>query len=145
MKTLFDSSVLVAALVAPHPMHAIALPWLQRAPAGEFEWFVSTTTLAETYAVFTATPFKPRISPATARTLIDHNIRPSAIVVALDEADYIETLDRIANFGLVGGIVYDALIARAAAKVGVARLFTFNVKDFVRVWPEGVSVIQAPP
>ena len=41
MKILFDTSVLVAAIVEPHPMHGRALPWLQRAKAGEFDSEVS--------------------------------------------------------------------------------------------------------
>ena len=56
MKTLFDTSVLVAAVVEPHPMHVRALPWLQRAKAGEIDFFVASHTLAELYAVLTTLP-----------------------------------------------------------------------------------------
>jgi predicted nucleic acid-binding protein len=42
MRVLFDTSVLVAALVQAHPRHSHALPWLQRAKAGEFKYLVSS-------------------------------------------------------------------------------------------------------
>jgi predicted nucleic acid-binding protein len=47
VKVLFDTSVLVAALVEAHPMHARALPWLQRAKAGEIAMVVVSHSVAE--------------------------------------------------------------------------------------------------
>jgi hypothetical protein len=44
----------------------------------------------------------------------------------------------------VGGIVYDALIAKVAEKSKVERLLTLNIKHFKRVWPEGDSIIATP-
>ena len=46
--------------------------------------------------------------------------------------------------GLSGGVIYDALIARAAEKAGAERLLTLNGADFRRVWPEGESLILVP-
>ena len=63
MRTLFDTSVLVAACIEGHPKHERALPWLSKAKAQEFEFVVSSHTLAELYAVLTTLPVKPRISP----------------------------------------------------------------------------------
>ncbi len=34
MKVLFDTSVLVAAMVEVHPMHGRSIPWLRRAREG---------------------------------------------------------------------------------------------------------------
>lgn len=50
----------------------------------------------------------------------------------------------MANLGLSGGSVYDALIARSAQKSQVDRLLTLNVDDFKRVWPEGIEKITLP-
>jgi predicted nucleic acid-binding protein len=63
MRTLFDTSVLVAAFIEGHPKHERALPWLSKAKAQEFEFVVSSHTLAALYAVLTTLPVKPRISP----------------------------------------------------------------------------------
>lgn len=62
-KVLFDTSVLVAALVKPHPAHTRAFPWLKKAKSGELTMIVSSHTLAEIYAVLTTLPVSPRITP----------------------------------------------------------------------------------
>jgi predicted nucleic acid-binding protein len=144
MKVLLDTSVLVAAVVQAHPMHGRALPWLARARRGEFQLFVASHTLAEMYAVLTTLPVRPRISPGTASRLVFENVARPARVVALTAADYRTTIMQLARGGFSGGIVYDALIARAARKAHVDQLVTLNAEDFRRLWPEGVREI-APP
>lgn len=42
MKILFDTSVIIAAIVEPHPLHPIAFPWLKRAKSREFDLFVAS-------------------------------------------------------------------------------------------------------
>ena len=53
-------------------------------------------------------------------------------VVGLTEDEYLATLADASERGLSGGVVYDALIARAAAKAK-ARILTFNARHFRRV------------
>jgi predicted nucleic acid-binding protein len=144
MKTVFDTSVIVSGIVESHPMHPKCLPWLQRAKAGQVECIVVSHTLAETYAVLTTLPVKPRISPLVARRLIDNNLQGGARIVALTVADYWNTIQRMAEMGLSGGTVYDALIATVARRLSVDRLLTLNADDFRRVWPEGKQVITTP-
>jgi predicted nucleic acid-binding protein len=144
LKILFDTSVLVAASVEPHPMHERALAWLKRAKAGELEMLVASHTIAELYAVLTTLPVRPRITPETALRLILENVRRIAKIVALSASDYETTIERMAELGLPGGAVYDALIARAAEKSGAERLLTLNAADFERVWPEGKSLVFQP-
>lgn len=60
MKTLFDTSVIVAGVVESHPMHARCLTWLQRAKSRAIECIVVSHSLAETYAVLTTLPVKPQ-------------------------------------------------------------------------------------
>ena len=55
-----------------------------------------------------------------------------------------DTIKRLSESGLIGGIVYDALFAKVAQKAGVKRLLTFNSDDFKGVWPAGENVIVAP-
>ena len=144
MKTLFDTSVIIAALVESHPMHDRAFPWLRQAKANEFEFVVAGHTLAELYAVLSTLPIKPRISPLVAQKLIHENIEVSANIVSLTSLEYSTTIKRLSELGLVGGIVYDALIAKVAEKSKVERLLTLNIKHFKRVWPEGDSIIAMP-
>ncbi len=42
MKILFDTSILVAAMVVDHPNYVQSRPWLQRIHAEEIQGFVST-------------------------------------------------------------------------------------------------------
>ena len=144
MKILFDTSVLVSGIVEAHPMHSRCLPWLQRAKAGDFQFLVVSHSVAETYAVLTTLPVKPRISPTVGLRLVHSNIEESARIVPLTVAEYRATIKRMANMGLSGGTVYDALIASAARKLSVERLLTLNANDFHRVWPEGKDIISVP-
>lgn len=143
-RVLFDTSVLVPAMTEKHRWHAPAASWLERARAREIGFVVSAHSLAETYAVLTAMPASPRILPATAARLIRENIETVADVVSLSASDYSAAVRRLAELGVGGGAVYDALIARAAQKTRVDRLLTFNARDFLRVWPEGANVITTP-
>lgn len=144
MKTLFDTSVIIAALVESHPMHTRAFPWLKQAKSRNFELIVASHTLAELYAVLSTLPVKPRISPAVAWRLIHENIETISKIISLTSAEYSDVLKRLSESSLSGGIVYDALIARAAQKAKVKRLMTFNIDHFKRVWPKGESIIQIP-
>jgi predicted nucleic acid-binding protein len=144
MKTLFDTTIIIAGIVESHPMHSKCLPWLQRAKAGEFECFVVSHTLAEAYAVLTTLPVKPRISPGVAQRLIYANLEELGRIVPLTNADYRTTIERMAKMGLSGGTVYDALIATVARRLSVDKLLTLNPDDFNRVWPEGTNVIVKP-
>ncbi len=105
---------------------------------------VANHTIAELYAVLTTLPVRPRITPDTALRLILENVRKIARIVALSASEYEATIERLAELGLTGGIVYDALIARAAEKSRAERLLTLNTTDFERVWPEGKSFITQP-
>lgn len=144
MKALLDTSVLVAALVKPHPEHQRALPWLTRAKSKSSELVISSHTIAELYAVLSTLPVSPRISPGLAWRLIHESIEPHVSIVSLTSSEYLAVVKHQSDLGLFGGAVYDALIAKAAQKSGADRIVTFNVDDFRRVWPEGASRIVAP-
>ena len=139
MKLLADTSVLIAASCTDHPRFASAAPWLTRSAEGEHELYVSQHSLAEMYHVLTVLPITPRISPREARALIDEGILPLSKVISLSTRDYKVTYRRMADLGIGGGAIFDALIARAAEKAEVERLLTFNVGHFRRVWPNYVQ------
>ncbi len=144
MKILFDTSLIIAALVESHPMHVRAFPWLKKAKAKDFELVVASHTIAETYAVLSTLPIKPRISPSVAWRLINENIVPISKIVSLTPAEYSLTIKQISELGLVGGITYDALIAKVAQKSKVKRMLTLNLEHFTRVWPDGEKIISLP-
>ena len=143
MKVLFDTSVLVAALVASHPAHERAIPLLKKAIDEKIDLIVSSHTLAELYAVLTTLPVSPRIAPGVARRLIHENIESVATIIALSSSDYLATVKHMSELGISGGAVYDALIVKAAQKADAKQLVTLNAGDFRRVWPEGKDHIVA--
>lgn len=144
MTILFDTSVLIAALVKVHPVHERAVSWLKRAKTGEVTMVISSHTLAELYAVLTTMPVSPRISPDMAWQLIHGNIENTARVVPLDTKDYFNTIRQLKVGGFSGGIVYDALIFFAAVKSKADILLTLNASDFVRLKREETIKIIEP-
>jgi predicted nucleic acid-binding protein len=94
---------------------------------------ISSHTLAELYAVLTTLPVSPRISPDMAWRLINENLEITAAVVPLAAKDYRETIRLLKDGGFSGGIVYDALIFKAAVKSGADSLLTLNSADFTRL------------
>ncbi len=111
--------------------------------AGEITVALTAHTLAETYTGLTNLPITPRVQPHLAWELI-RDSAAQARIIPLTEADYRQTIERVANLGLVGGLVYDALIAGVAMRLNVDGLVTFNVRHFRRVWPEGHDRIISP-
>lgn len=144
MKVLFDTSVLVAAHVPSHADYSSSRLWLERAKQGAFEFVVAAHTLMETYSVLTRLPLKPRIIPGTAWQFLETNVLPTARVVALTADDHLDLLSSLAVAGTGGGMVYDALLVKAAELAEVDVLLTFNLKHFQRLWPAHADKVNSP-
>lgn len=136
MGTIFDSTALIAACVEAHPKHSSALSWLKRAKNKEIEYVVAAHSILEVYSVLTGAPFKPRISPFTAKKLIEQNIKDDAKIISLSEEEYLRIIDNMVQLGLKGGIVYDAIIVECARKSKSGEIITSNTKDFSRLIPD---------
>src|SRR5437868_1854398 len=143
MKVLVDTSVLISGMLSDHVQHAHAQPWLAKAKAGAFEAVVSGHSLAELYSVLTRLPRTPRIGPAEALQLIQENLA-SYTIVSLSAPDYMKLIEDLARAGVVGGAVYDAVIAKAAELANVDVLLTLNVGHFQRVWSGAAARVVSP-
>ena len=142
---IFDSSVLVAGLVAAHPSHAIVKPWLVAASVGRIVGAVSTHALAETWSVLTRLPMGTPITGDAAKRAIDR-LRDHLRVLPLVEMDYDAALSRCAERGLRSGAVFDALHLIAAERARADAVVTLNGADFRRLQEVGFSPeVVVPP
>jgi predicted nucleic acid-binding protein len=131
VKVLFDTSVLLAALVEGHPRHEMAWAWLEDVIEDRTEGGLCTHTLAELYATLTVLPsLKPRPAPHEVVELLARSVLPRFRCIALGPADYEATVRRCADRGLRGGAVYDALIEQAARHWGAEVVLSLNPRDF---------------
>jgi predicted nucleic acid-binding protein len=133
MLYFFDSSVIIAGLITKHPKYSVASPWLEKAIAKKIKWAVAPHSLAECYAVLSTLPVSPRIDAHTARRLIAENIEPTAKIVSLTAREYLDTISEASLHGFAGGIIYDAVILKAAHSCKASQLLTLNGKDFLRL------------
>ena len=131
IKVLFDTSVLVASILVNHQQHSACIPWLTRVKRGEVQGFVGTHTLAELYAILSAFPAQPRLSPQLVQQLIKENLAAFEMI-SLTNDDYQAVINLMVTLNLTGGAIYDALIAQASLKAEVDHLLTLNLKHFIR-------------
>jgi len=144
LKTLLDSSVLIAGMLGLHSDHRRARIWLEKAKNGEIEAIVSAHSLAEVYSVLTRMPRPLQVSTAVALQLIERNILNYTKVIALTADDYRDLIRHLSQAGIAGGAVYDGIIANVAAKEQVDQIVTLNAKDFHRVYPSLAANVIVP-
>lgn len=142
MKWFFDSSVLVPAFLPEHEHHARSFAAF--AAAGPKNAGCAAHSLAEVYATLTKYPGKQRLSAESADLLVQE-IEHRLTLVWLDAAEYYAAIRRIAKLGIVGGAVYDGLVAACALKAGADHLYTWNVRHFDLLGAEIQRLAKMPP
>jgi predicted nucleic acid-binding protein len=142
VKWFFDTSVLVAALLPGHPHHARSFPAF--AAATRKQAACAAHSLAETYSTFTNYPGKERMS-AEAASLVVQGIEQRLTLVWLDGDEYCAAIRNMAQLGIVGGAVYDGLVAACALKAGADHLYTWNVRHFDLLGAETKKLVTMPP
>jgi predicted nucleic acid-binding protein len=88
-------------------------------------------------------PGKYRVSCEQAMLFLAE-IRQRLTLVALDEEEYYATIEQASALGVMGGTVYDALLARCALKARAETLYTWNVKHFQQLGLEVIKRIRTP-
>ncbi|MCP4897836.1 MAG: type II toxin-antitoxin system VapC family toxin [bacterium] len=144
IRIAFDTSVLVAALVEPHPRHARAFPWLEAAEDGRVEGECTVHALAETWSVLTRLPIDPSIAPPMATAAVE---RLAAFLepVELSSDIYWKAMRRCSEHGLRSGVLFDALHLACAESSNVDAFITFNPGDFERLAVTESPAIVVPP
>lgn len=114
-KIAVDTSVVVAAFASWHELHEQAVRVVARRP------LLPAQCACEAYSVLTRLPAPHRVSPEIA---IDHLRRQyRGEYIQLGPRALAALLGELAEIGIAGGAVYDALVARAARE-GNATLAT---------------------
>jgi predicted nucleic acid-binding protein len=119
------------------------LPWLQQVQTQAIQGIICTRTLAELYRVLTSLPIKPRLSPRITKQLIDTNLRHFEIIPLTTE-DYQQVVEQMVNLNIMGGVIYDALIAQIAIKHNIDQIVTLNAKDFTRLSNQIAQLVIVP-
>lgn len=106
-----DTSVAIPLLVLPHPDHVEVTRWCR-----DRDLVLAGHTVAETYAVLTRLPTGLRASPAQAAEVIAGRFGPPAL---LSKRAGRRLPALLAEAGIAGGAVYDAMVALAAREAGL--------------------------
>jgi predicted nucleic acid-binding protein len=142
MKALFDTSVLVAAILTGHEQHQSCVAILKQAQKLEVTGLVCTHSLAELYAVLTRIP-QMKVPPTLAQSLLNNNLRSFEVIALLPE-DYFSAIELMVQNQLPGGGIFDALIAQASLKTQADVLFTLNPKHFTRLGDIVAGRVRVP-
>jgi predicted nucleic acid-binding protein len=143
VKVLFDTSVIIAALLPKHSSHAPCFAQLQAAELNQIQGYLSTHSLAEVYSVMTRMPSQPRISPQEAQLLLERCLQYLE-AVPLEIADYRAAIAQMITLNLPGGGIFDALIAQAALKISADQLLTLNPNHFTRLDAAIAQMVGVP-
>jgi predicted nucleic acid-binding protein len=141
MKGFFDTSVLVPLFYRDHVHHR---------PSQElFIRFNRSTgccgahSLAEVYATLTRMPGKRRISGQQAMLFIG-NIRERLSIVTLSGEEYADSLEASAALSIVGGNIYDALLAHCALKAKAEAIYTWNTRHYTLCGRDVMGRLRTP-
>jgi predicted nucleic acid-binding protein len=141
MEAFFDTSVLVPVFYGDHVHHRASLDlFVQFNPASGC---CAAHSLAEVYSTLTRMPGKDRISGDQAMLFVT-SIRERLSLIALDADDYANAVQASAALGIVGGGIYDAMLARCAIKARAEAIYTWKARHYVLCGQDVVSRLHSP-
>ena len=100
-------------------------------------------SLVEVYSTLTQMPGRHRISADQAMLFIG-SLRERLSVVALGGEEYADALAASAALGIVGGGIYDVVIARCAIKAHSEVIYSWNARHYALCGPEVTGILQTP-
>jgi predicted nucleic acid-binding protein len=119
-----DTTILVCAMHGEDPHHKDCLPLISRRDV-----VTSAHALAETFSTMTGRREFQNEDVAESLATIAEAIRVEPILVT----DYLTVLTETRRRGVRGGLIYDAIHAEVARRLGVNRLLTYNISNFQHV------------
>ena len=141
MRYFFDSSVLVPAYVDAHVHHEASRRIYLRAEKKHD--CCAAHSLAEVYATLTRLPGNLRASGDQAMLFLA-DMAERLTFIALDAEEYWAAIADAADSGVVGGLTYDALLARCALKAKVETIYTWNPGHFQQLGSNVAKRVKTP-
>lgn len=135
-----DTSCLVPLMSSWHPQHEATVWALEQLKAKNATLVTASQAVAECFSVLTRLPSQVRIPPREAYERMRENLTENFRIAGLNTDVCWLAIDGISGRGLSGGLIYDAIIAHSCAQAGASIMLTWNVEDFARVAPPGLSV-----
>jgi predicted nucleic acid-binding protein len=139
LRAFFDTSVLVPIFIEDHEHHERSLKAF--VTADKKRDCCAAHSLAEVYSTMTRLPGRHRLSGEQVLLFLE-NIRERLALIALTADEYHATIKEAAEAGVIGGTIYDALIARCALKAKVDAVYTWNTRHFEQFGPEIVKRLR---
>lgn len=141
MKRFFDTSVLVAVFYGDHVHHNASLDRFIQ--FDKFTGCCGAHSLAEVYSTLTRMPGKHRISAEQAMLFIG-SIRERLSIISLTGDEYADALQASSARGIVGGSIYDAMLAHCAIKAEAETIYTWNARHYALCTPEVTQRLRTP-
>lgn len=141
MKAFLDTSVLVPVFYGDHAHHLASLELFIQ--FNKSSGCCGAHSLAEVYSTLTRMPGKHRLSGAQTMLFIG-DIRERLSVVSLTGDEYAEALEASASLGIVGGSIYDAMLAYCAIKAGAETIYSWNTRHYAQCGPDVTQRLRTP-
>jgi predicted nucleic acid-binding protein len=139
LRAFFDTSVLIPIFIEDHEHHERSLQAFVE--ADKKRDCCATHSMAEVYSTMTRLPGRHRLSGEQVLLFLE-NIRERLTLIALTGDEYHATIKEAAEAGVIGGTIYDALIARCALKAKVDAVYTWNTRHFEQFGQEIVKRLR---
>jgi len=140
--TIFlDTSALVPVFLADHPHHAASMNLFVRCDPQTAS--CASHSLAEVYATLTRIPAPHRATPDKAVKCLQ-DIASRFRLISLEGSTYLSVIQNAAASRIIGGTIYDALIAACALEAGADHIYTWNSRHFEQLGPDVASRLLVP-
>lgn len=141
MKAFLDTSVLIATFYVRHQHHHPSIDLFLRFKNNEA--CCGAHSLAEVYASLTGRTGPDRVSGDQAMLFLG-DVRSRLKIVSLSEEEYFRAVQASSALGIAGGAIYDAILGHCALKAKAQTIYTWNMRDFLRLGEVIADRVKAP-
>jgi predicted nucleic acid-binding protein len=141
VRFFFDTSVLIPAFIDGHVHHEASRRAYLRAEKKHD--CCAAHSLAEVYSTLTRLPASHRATGDQAMLFLE-NMAERLTFIALDAQEYWAAIANAADSGVLGGLTYDALLARCALKAKAETIYTWNIAHFQPLGSSVAKLVKTP-